>query len=96
MTGFFYVNGGSKFLGPIPLLPALHFFGHDLNDETDPNPQHPVKQLGLGLNEHGQVHQQFLKFEPSLNWVTILSFLRFQFIPVRALRRFHLPCGPRV
>lgn len=43
--------------------PPSNLLRHDLDDEADANPKHPVEQLRLGLNEHGQVDEQLLEVQ---------------------------------
>ena len=45
----------------IKQLPPAYFLSHDLDDESNSDPQHSVEQLRLSLNEHGQVNEKLLK-----------------------------------
>ena len=59
-------------------LPPPDLLGHDLDDEADPDPQHAVEQLRLGLDEHGQVDEQLLndvKLELAFESVHVIDML---------------------
>ena len=56
---FFFID--EALLKSANIVPALHLLGHDLDNESHSHTQHSVKQLGLSLDEHGKIHQQFLK-----------------------------------